>query len=162
MGEEVKKLETSFVASEMVVSFSTCWVEEIGKICRKEPDAVWQLVCQGGKRIRASISPTAISFSEIPQEQEFPLSVEHVPETTVMEEELERLQLEQELLEELLIQQQLEVQNEQLEQKAKSLSDLASHLNSTIPASSSAAPSNCSLAPCQFSLIAQAHILSQL
>ena len=114
------------------IFFSEGWLTVLGKAVKNRDCEDWQIVSHDGSKFRFN---SAGGLSSVPEPNQFPLTVEPIPEQQLLDE-LEILQMEQELLEETLRLEELEM----LE-----VEETKSHLNSTIPASSDVAPSSCCL-----------------
>ncbi|CAK9067137.1 unnamed protein product, partial [Durusdinium trenchii] len=112
------------------IFFSEGWLTVLGKAVKNRDCEDWQIVSHDGSKFRFN---SAGGLSSVPEPNQFPLTVEPIPEQQLLDE-LEILQMEQELLEETLRLEELET----LE-----VEETKSHLNSTIPASSDVAPSSC-------------------
>lgn len=119
------------------LSFSPKWVDDLHGIFKGSPKKLWSIQTSTGKSFR--VARGAEDLPEIPDAQDFPLTVEPVSEEVLLVEELQRLHLEEMILEEELKLLELQAAQE------KESQERASFLNSTIPASSKLAPSVCFL-----------------
>ena len=119
--------------NKLQILYSNSWPEDVAKRMHNMNCEDWHVVTHSGKTIRLSGGGR---LSKIPEPYDFPLLLEPLPEDEIRKEkeELERLQLEEDLLQQQLYLLELEEEEKQ-----------ASFLNSTIPASSNKAPA-CHLA----------------
>ena len=117
--------------------FSPGWPDELESIMKESTEIHWQVLTNSGQTFRLGHGTN--DLPSIPQPADFPLTIEPVSEVTLMTEELERLSLEESLLEEQLFLAQLEEQEKEM--LAMQQAEEKHLLNSTTSASSNLAPS---------------------
>ena len=129
-------VEPGSVAKKM--PFTSTWPEQLRSIMNKSPkEDCWQVTTSSGKMFR--VSRETDDLSTFPEPDDFPLTIEAIPAEVLMQEELERLHLEELLLEEELRLVDMEAKYK-VEVAKESELQRASFLNSTIPASSTLSP----------------------
>ena len=131
-------VESGSVAKKM--PFTSTWPDQLRSIMNndKSPkEDCWQITTSSGRMFR--VSRDTDDLSTFPEPDDFPLTIEAVPAEVLMQEELERLHLEELLLEEELHLVDMEAKY-QVELEKEATLQRASLLNSTIPASSTLSP----------------------